>query len=145
MTTVTMRTAYRDVSTVTVTVCGDLDISCADRLQGILDAVVLSHRADIILDFREVPFIDACAVRTLVALDELATQRGGQLTIVGAVRPVLKVLRITGIAFLCELARSPLPQGGRRYLEDSRRADESLDVPVTRADHERSVVVASAT
>jgi len=79
-----------------VTLAGDLDLAHRWSLHRAL-AASLSRAPNLVVDVRRVAFMDCSVLRVLVAAHERAAGVGGRLTIVGAQRMPLRLLRDTGL------------------------------------------------
>ena len=76
---------------------GELDIVAVPRLQAGLKAAH-SPGAAVVVDLREVTFMDSSAIAVLLAADRRLRATGGQLRLLNASEGVLRVLRICGLA-----------------------------------------------
>ncbi|MFL5844401.1 MAG: STAS domain-containing protein [Solirubrobacteraceae bacterium] len=84
---------------VTFTPRGELDLATAPELEDkVLSAVRTADRS-VVLDLRELTFMDSTGVRTIVAAHQLAGETGGDLRVVRPPRdsPVSRVIEISGI------------------------------------------------
>jgi len=78
---------------------GELDLATAPELEtGVLDAV-RDGAKPVVLDLRELTFMDSTGVRTIVAAHQLAEQTGHELRVVRPPRDsaVSRVIEISGI------------------------------------------------
>jgi anti-sigma B factor antagonist len=75
---------------------GELDLStAADAKAAIASALGLRKR--LIVDLRDVGFMDSSAVRVLVGLHRDARANGGELAVVAQGGPVTRVLQLCGL------------------------------------------------
>ena len=77
-----------------LTLRGELDISTAEELEKRLQAVE-SNR--VVLDLRELEFIDSSGVRVLVVMARQFDESGRELALIRGADEVDRVLRLTGI------------------------------------------------
>jgi anti-anti-sigma factor len=82
-------------ATVHVRLSGELDISTAPKVEDELARVEPNRPDLIVLDLRNLAFMDSTGLRLLIAADARARQQGRRLTIVKGPEPVQRVLRIT--------------------------------------------------
>jgi anti-sigma B factor antagonist len=81
-----------------VRVCGELDLASAPMLRDELQRLIDLDAQDIILDLRDVAFVDSSGLGVLVGVyNRLRDSSGGQVTIEGAQDRVRKVFEITGL------------------------------------------------
>ena len=91
-----------------VTLAGELDLANADDVESaVLGAVAGGRR--VVLDLRQLDFMDSSGVRVLVAAHAAAEEGGGRFTIVrpppgGAVSRVLEISGLEGILELVDSA-----------------------------------------
>jgi anti-sigma B factor antagonist len=94
---------------VTFTPRGELDLATAPELeQKVLDAVRGGEHA-VVLDLRELTFMDSTGVRTIVAAHQVAEQTGHDLRLVRPRREsaVSRVIEISGIDDALGLVDAP--------------------------------------
>ena len=80
-----------------VSVGGEVDLETASQLgEHALDALhdVSPH---IVLDITDVSFMDSTGLKGLVTIERRAELAGGSFAVVGASRPVLRILNLTGL------------------------------------------------
>jgi anti-anti-sigma factor len=82
---------------VRVAVRGELDISTSDALRAQLDELWRSGRAEVVVDLREVAFMDSAALCVLVHNHRHATQTGLRFSIVDGPPVVSRLLELTGL------------------------------------------------
>jgi anti-sigma B factor antagonist len=82
---------------VTVTLGGELDISNAAAVEGRLIALEESRPAALVLDLRQVSFIDSTGLSLLINADSRARKAGRRLTIVPGEGAVERTLRTVGL------------------------------------------------
>ena len=81
--------------TVHVRLSGELDISSASKVEDELARVEPDRPDLILLDLRNLAFMDSTGLRLLIAADTRARQQGRTLKIVRGPEPVQRVFRIT--------------------------------------------------
>jgi anti-anti-sigma factor len=86
----------RDADTAFIRLKGELDLTCEDSFRAEVASGVASWcPRTVIVDLRELTFIDSRGLRMLLELDGAARERGFDLTLVHAGGQVRKVLEIT--------------------------------------------------
>jgi len=86
----------RDPDTALIRLEGELDLACEDSFRAAVASPMASWRpSTVIVDLRELTFIDPCGLRMLIGLDAAAREGGFELRLVHADGQVRKVLRIT--------------------------------------------------
>jgi anti-sigma B factor antagonist len=76
-------------------VCGELDLATAEELTGELKRLEADEPPVLVLDLRELVFMDSTGLRTLLAADARARERDGKLVIVRGPEEVDRVFRLT--------------------------------------------------
>src|SRR2546423_431531 len=88
----------RALGKVMVHVRGEVDGYSAPRLREALHALIEAGEVDLVVDLRQMPFIDSTGLGVLVGAARRARAAGGELTL-SAPRPTaLKALEISGVA-----------------------------------------------
>jgi anti-sigma B factor antagonist len=87
----------RDGDRVVVVAHGELDVATVPQLEQAVQAVRAQTSA-IVVDLREVTFMDSTGVRLLLQLDAQARTDGFSFAILDCEGPVRRVLTLTGIA-----------------------------------------------
>lgn len=82
---------------VTVTLTGELDISNAAGVENRLIALEQSRPATLVVDLRQVTFIDSTGLSLLINADNRARKADRRLTILTDGGPVLRILRTVGL------------------------------------------------
>lgn len=90
-------------SAVTVVVCGDIDLATAPEVDEHLQAVERSSR-DVVVDLTEVDFLDAAALRVLIASHRRLQAVGRRLAVRNASGIPQRVLGLAGLADMLEMA-----------------------------------------
>ena len=88
-------TSEQHGGTVVVKLSGELDISSAPKVEDELARVEPDRPGVIVLDLRNLAFMDSTGLRLLIAADTRARQEDRRLMIVKGPEPVQRVFRIT--------------------------------------------------
>ena len=91
---------------VQIALSGELDLASAARLEDELKSIEGSNPGVIVLDLQALSFMDSSGLRTLLAADSRARERGGRLVIVRGDERVQRVLRITRLDERLEIVDS---------------------------------------
>jgi anti-sigma B factor antagonist len=105
MTQLRITTERRD-GTTRVSLAGELDIASTEGLDQELETLE-NDASVIVLDLREVEFIDSTGVRTLIAADERARSNGRRLVIVRGSNAVDRLLSVTQLDRRLEIVDDP--------------------------------------
>jgi anti-anti-sigma factor len=93
---------------VTLTPAGEVDLRCAGALRAaIQDTLRTPHPVDVIVDLRQVTFLDCAGIGALVDGRNTAARRGRGYRVVNLQPLVHRVLDLTGV--LTALTRNPGP------------------------------------
>jgi anti-anti-sigma factor len=76
---------------------GELDLMTGPRLRGILFDPTACPGPRIVVDLREVTFMDSSGLSTLIAARRWISRGAGELSLVCQPGPVMRVLDITGL------------------------------------------------
>lgn len=89
-----------------VVVRGEIDLSTSSELErASLDPLRAGRH--VVLDLRDVDFLDSCGVRAIVQARIAATDGGGRLTVVRGPEEVQRVLEVSGLEPELELVDNP--------------------------------------
>lgn len=88
-------TVQQHAGAVQVSMIGELDISTAPRLEDELRRVEAERPGLIVLDLKQLTFMDSTGLRLLITADARARQDARQLAIVKGNEMVQRVLRLT--------------------------------------------------
>lgn len=80
-----------------IRVRGELDILTAPRLAAHLDTILRQPRGDVVVDLREVDFIDSAGLHVLLNAQRRLIRRSRRLSVIcgpGAVRHVIELARL---------------------------------------------------
>ena len=90
-----------------IAVRGELDLASSPALQEELDRVALSDSQLLIIDLRELDFMDSTGLSVLVRAHQRAEEQGRQLAMVKGPQQVQRLLSLTGVADRLTLVDSP--------------------------------------
>ena len=91
-----VRTEVRGDSTVVVPV-GELDLATAPALDQALEDAFGSHSARVVLDLRELEFIDSSGLRSLLIARRRADAAGAHFALVAGDKALERTLQIAGV------------------------------------------------
>ena len=86
---------------------GELDIASAPEFEQAIAEATAHPGAELVLDLRELTFMDSTGLRTLAKANLKATQAGTSLSIWRGSRQIERVLEISGLADLLPLVDAP--------------------------------------
>lgn len=86
--------------TTKIVLSGELDMGTVPILDEYLTRVEAEEVAEIVVDLRELTFIDSVGLRAFLAARDRAEANGRQLVLAGAGPPVRHVFEITGLESL---------------------------------------------
>ena len=86
---------------------GEIDLSTVGEVQERLDEAVADGPRVLVLDMREVTFLDSSGLRMLLRLDRHQRERRRRLVVVPGGRRVTRVLELTGTDRELELVEDP--------------------------------------
>ena len=90
-----------------VAVRGEIDLSTSPQLRAALEHALDRGAQRILVDLRDVHFLDSSGLAVLLGGLERSRERGGELAIVCAEGAVLRVLAITGLDRVFPIHGSP--------------------------------------
>jgi anti-sigma B factor antagonist len=90
-----------------VAVSGELDLASSPTLQEELDRVSASNSQLLIIDLRELDFMDSTGLSVLVRAHQRAEEQGRQLAMVKGPQQVQRLLSLTGVADRLTLVDRP--------------------------------------
>jgi anti-anti-sigma factor len=88
-------------------VSGELDLASAEELETHLKQLESSEPDVLVLDLRKLEFMDSTGLRTVIAADARARERGARLVVVRAPDEVDRVFRLTRMDQHLELVDEP--------------------------------------
>jgi len=87
--------------------CGELDIATTPELEQALVEATADASAQIVLDLRELSFMDSTGLRALAQANSRADDAGVKLSIVRGPRQIARVLEISGLGGLLPMVDAP--------------------------------------
>ena len=83
-------------TTVTVALCGELDLATASRLRSCLSPLVQQDPppSRLVLDLRELTFLDASGISAMLQVQRALDRRGGELVLRSPSRLVRRVVKV---------------------------------------------------
>ena len=87
--------------------CGELDIATTPELEQALIEATTGSDAEIVLDLRELTFMDSTGLRALAQANSRAEEAGVALSIIRGPRQIERVLEISGLGGLLPLVDAP--------------------------------------
>jgi anti-anti-sigma factor len=87
--------------------CGELDIATTPELEQALADATAGGVAEIVLDLRELSFMDSTGLRALAQANTRAEEAGVGLSIIRGPRQIERVLEISGLGSLLPLVDAP--------------------------------------
>ncbi len=87
--------------------CGELDIATTPELEQALDDASTQNVKEIVLDLRELTFMDSTGLRALAEANMRADDSGVALSIIRGPRQIERVLEISGLGALLPLVDAP--------------------------------------
>lgn len=99
--------AHKDDGVVRLVLVGELDLSSASQVEEILKDLEAEGPALIVLDLRELTFMDSTGLRVMVSADARARDQARRLAIVQGPEPVHRVFRITGLDDHLDIVETP--------------------------------------
>jgi anti-anti-sigma factor len=78
-----------------LTLVGELDIATTPRLEQAIDAALKDAPAELVVDLRQLSFLDSSGLRQFIVLADRATEEGWRLVLVRPGPPALSVFQIT--------------------------------------------------
>lgn len=86
---------------------GELDISSAPQVEEALSRIEAGKPGLILIDLRELEFMDSTGLRTVLSADARARQDGRRLAIVRGPRPVDRIFSVTRLDERLEIIDEP--------------------------------------
>jgi anti-anti-sigma factor len=97
--------AAREEGGLTLTLRGELDLSTIDELEAAVASRVDGRPELVVLDLRELTFLDSTGLRLMLRLDAKLQGVGGRLVLVEGPRRVQQVFELTGAADEMEIVQ----------------------------------------
>ena len=90
-----------------ITVSGELDLSSSAALEEELERVAASGAERIVIDLRELEFMDSTGLSTLVKAHQRAEETGKEFGLVRGPQQVQRLLSLTGVEERLRLGDTP--------------------------------------
>jgi anti-anti-sigma factor len=87
---------------------GELDLATTPRLTQYLTTLARTHKGLVVIDLRQLTFLDSTGVTALVAADSYARRDGWNFAVVNGPPQVQRVLEICGLTEVLPLADEAL-------------------------------------
>ena len=87
----------REGSRVTLSVHGEVDVSCADVLRDAIDRALSADATGVVCDLADVPYIDSTGIGVLVGAAHRAHDKGVGLSVSHPQHNVARVLGLLGV------------------------------------------------
>ncbi len=100
-------TTETDGTTVRLALTGELDIAGAARVEQELERIEREPPATIVLDLRELAFLDSTGLRVIVAADGRAREQERRLVIVRGSDTVQRIIEMTRLHERLEIVDDP--------------------------------------
>lgn len=99
--------AHRSDDTTRLALAGEFDLSNASQVEDALKEVESERPALLVLDLRELTFMDSTGLRVMVSADARARDDSRRLAVVQGPESVHRVFRITGLDDHLEIFETP--------------------------------------
>lgn len=86
---------------------GELDLANASRLRSELERLDIEPESTVVLDLREIEFMDSSGLRALLAAQELIEQRGAECAVTRGSKQVERLLQVTQASQYLQMIDSP--------------------------------------
>ncbi len=126
----------------TVVASGELDLASAPKLGAAVARIPMDGSTVLVLDLREVTFIDCAGVRAVLVIDELCRRQGCRFLLVAGTGQVLRMFGLCGLLDRLPIAEEPGPSAPiidhdglrliRRRVADPDRTDRRSVPPTAR-------------
>lgn len=98
---------HRDGDARIITLDGELDLATIDYLDDALDLAALDDPEVVLVDLRELTFMDSTGLKSLLEADKRCRARGGRLVLVRGGQRTQRILEIAGVGSRFEFVTSP--------------------------------------
>ncbi len=99
--------SHRNDDMVRLALAGEFDLSNAPQIEDALKQIEHDRPALLVLDLRELTFMDSTGLRVMVAADARARDDARRLAVVQGPEPVHRIFRITGLDDHLEIVETP--------------------------------------
>lgn len=100
-------TTQTEGPTVRLALTGELDIAGAGRVEQELERIERETPATLVLDLRELAFMDSTGLRVILAADERAREQSRRLVIVRGSETVQRIIEMTRLNERLEIVDDP--------------------------------------
>jgi anti-sigma B factor antagonist len=100
-------TTETEGTTVRLALTGELDIAGADRVEQELERIERNAPSTLVLDLRELAFMDSTGLRVIVAADGRAREQARRLVIVRGSDTVQRIIEMTRLNERLEIVDDP--------------------------------------
>jgi anti-anti-sigma factor len=104
--------AAETVDGVRLELSGELDLASAPQLERALARAKHGRPATLVLDLRDVSFLDSCGLRELLGAQRACEEAGCALTLIAGA-PARRLFELTGVAARLPLAEPPAAADAR--------------------------------
>ncbi len=101
---------------VTLSLSGELDLSTTERLERAVETNVDGKPELLVLDLRELDFLDSAGLKIMLRLQQKVTGNGGRLVLVKGPRRVHRVFELTGAEEELSFVADPSEAGAGQDL-----------------------------
>jgi len=105
-------TTRRDGRRAVLALRGELDMASARRVEAEVERALAGGTEVVVLDLRELEFMDSSGLRAVLRADALARRDGWRLAVVDGREPVRRVFAITGMDQRLTFVADPAAAGG---------------------------------
>ena len=113
MTLFNVESSQRAGGGVTLSLSGELDLSTVEELERAVQSNVDGRPELLVLDLRQLGFLDSAGLRLMLGLQGRVSDGGGRLVLVKGPRRVHRVFELTGADEELELVADPSEVGSR--------------------------------
>lgn len=99
--------SHRNGEMVRLALAGEFDLSNASHVEDALKEIERERPPVLVLDLRELTFMDSTGLRVMVSADARARDDSRRLAVVQGPEPVHRVFRITGLDDHLEMVETP--------------------------------------
>lgn len=110
------RDVYIGVGTAVVTISGELDVTSLSTHQALVDEAIESEPRLLVLDLRELTFLDSAGLTLLVRANRRMRNADGTLAVANARPSIADVMARMGLDATMRIERQPLDVDGVRAL-----------------------------
>jgi anti-anti-sigma factor len=97
----------REAQTEFIAVIGELDLASGPQLESELDRIVPAETTQVVVDLRELEFMDSTGLSIIVRAHQRLAEAGCELSLVKGSTQVQRLLDLTGVAERVRLVAAP--------------------------------------